>query len=230
MPTAQSLMDKALRALGVLRVGGSAAGAQQAECLGVLNAMIDRWQTERLTIYQIAAITHSLTPGDGDYTVYTGGDINIARPVKIEPTSFLRWLGEDYPLTLLTRQGYADLSPKSMQGFPESLYYDDQFPQAVLYVWPVPLLSYELHLDYWSPLSSFAAAATNIALPPGYEAALWWGLAAELWSFYPNPGVQAMVVRNAATSKASIQTNNVRVPALSRTFGMARGYSVMADR
>lgn len=228
--TAQSLMDKSLRALGVLRVGASAASSMQTEALGVLNAMIDRWASERLSIPQIAQTTKTLAAGEGDYTVIAStGDIPIARPHKVEDSSFIRWDSQDYGLTQLTREQYNAIGDKTSQGLPEAFFYDAQNPTATLYLWPVPSQAYVLYLDYWSALGSFATAATSINLPPAAEAALWQNLALELWPMYPNPAVYQAIARMASISKQALQRTNVSVPILEGTFGGGR-YDAVSDR
>lgn len=231
MATAQSLMDKALGALGVLGEGDAAAGSMQTLALGILNSMIDRWLTERLSVYRILQTTKTLTAGDGDYSVATGADINISWPVKIEGTSYIRHSGTDYRLALIEREEYNAIVDKTSRGLPDRIYYDRAFPTGMVYLWPVPDQAYVLHLDYWGRLSTFALASTDVVLPPGYEAALWWGLAAELWPFYPTGPAYASVARMATISKAAIQRLNVAVPILGRTFGPGNWrYDVVSDR
>lgn len=232
MPTAQVLMDRAFRALGVLRVGQSASGNYQTEGLSLLNAYIDQLLLERLVVPQILQTTKTLTAGDGDYTVASGGDINVARPVKLDRV-FVRWQNIDYPLRELTRQEYMDIRAKSLQSLPIAWFYDALYPTPVLYLYYVPDQAYELHVDYWSQLSSFASASTDVAMPPGYESFLWAGLAMYMWPFYPNAAVAPGIIKIRDNARRMIEQNNTVPPILTPVFGTkSRGgrYNVLADR
>lgn len=229
MPTAQVLMDRAFRALGVLRVGQSASGNYQTEGLSLLNAYIDQLLLERLVVPQILQTTKTLTAGDGAYTVASGADIDIARPVKLD-RCFVRLQDQDYGMNELTRQAYMSITSKSLQGMPEAWFYDALYPTAALYLYPAPEQAYVLHVDYWSQLSTFATAATSVSLPPGYESFLWAGLAMYAWPFYPNVEVAPGIMKIRDNARRLIEQNNVVPPILEPRFGSRGGYNVMADR
>lgn len=223
MATAQVLMDRALRSLGALALGASAASSMQSEGLAVLNTLIDRTQADGLMIPQILQTSKTLTSGDGDYTVGTSQDINIARPLDIQDTSFLHFNGQDYPLEKIDRQRYNAIGAKSSQGMPTQVFYDDRFPVGYLYLYPVPDQAYELRLDYLAPITAYATAGTDQNLPPAAESFLWTNLALDLWPFYPNERVLAAVTRAAATSRIAFAKTNVRVPILQTDFRGRRG-------
>lgn len=215
MATAQSLIDKALGALGRLAEGDTlAAGSALNRALEVLNGMLDAWNTSKMSVPYIAQATKTLTPGTGSYTVLTGGEINVVRPTDIEDTSFIRWENTDFELRKLGRDQYNAISDKSRQGMPEFVYYDPITTTARLYFYPVPDQAYVAYIDYMLHHGAFATAATDIALKPGYENAMWKCLAEELWLFYPNPLVYNNIVRAASIARMNVQEANVRVPVL----------------
>jgi hypothetical protein len=220
-------MDRALRALGALRVGQSAYGAQQTECLSMLNALLDRWSADGLAIPQIAQTSKTLTPGTVVYSVGAGQAIDIVRPMDLEDTAFVRLNSTDYPVRKIERQEYNAISDKTSQGLPEVMFYDDRFPVAYLYLYPVPDQAYELRIDHLSAVSAFATAATDQSIPPAYESAIWTSLARDLWPLYPNPGVQQAIYLDANRNKQTIERMNVRVPILRHTLvgGDYDGYS-----
>lgn len=230
MATAQSLMDRALRALGALRTGQSAAGNQQTECLGMLNALIDRCSVDRLSIPQILQTTETLVAGTVSYSVGAGQDIDIARPFDIEQTSFIRHNDTDYPLVKISRQEYQDIADKTSQGLPAYIFYDDRHPTAYIYLYPVPDQAYELRLDHLSPITSYASAETDKSLPPAAESFLWTQLAVDLWPLYPNTEVLAMINRAADNARRPYAQTNVRVPILRNQMGGAGCYDVVSDR
>lgn len=230
MPTAQVLMDRAFRSLGVLRVGASASGDTQAEGLAMLNALIDRWSAENLVIPQVVQSVVTLTPGDGEYTIGTGQDIDIGWPIGVEETSYIRFNNADYRLVELTRQMYNAITVKSSQGLPNRFFYDNLYPVGHLYLYPIPVQAYELHLDTLQPIGGFASAATSISLRPAYESAIWTNLARDLWTLYPNPDVRDAVYRSASENRGVIERLNARVPVLGRQVTTGARYNVYADR
>ena len=226
--TAQTLIDKALGALGRLQEGEAASGAARTRALEQLQVMLDRWSLSPLAVKHTVQATHTLTPGTASYTIGTSQTINQTRPIRIEDTCFVRLNGIDDPVHVVGREEYAAISDKAAQGVPSLLYYDTTSALiSTIRLWPAPGDAYVLHFDYPALLAAFADVTTSYDLFPGYEAAIWQNLALELWVFYPNPKTQAAIARMANLSRLAIEMSNVRVPVLGRTFGAGSydGYS-----
>lgn len=214
MPTALDLIKRSMRLMRTLAPDQNPTTQEAADGLGVLQSMLDSWNTERLMIYQVQQTTHSWTAGNASRTIGSGGDFNTTRPTKIaEEGNYVRdgSTSIDYPLTWLgDRDSYDRILLKSnTSSYPEWLFADMGYPLITLYVWPVPTQTLTLHLNSWKPLQNFTSLTTDMSLPPGYQRAIEYNLAIE---FAPEFGSAAQIsddVRNIARmSKANLKAIN----------------------
>lgn len=188
--TARTLIARTLRDLGALAAGETPTGTEASDGLLKLNELLEALSLERLMVYAITEVTHALTAGDATYTIGVGGNINTARPERIE-NAILRENGTqlDIPMRVLTRDEYATLSLKQTQStWSRWLYNDEAYPLSTLTLWPVPSVSDKtLVLFLWQPLTTIASLDTTINLPPGYTRMLRTNLALELATEYGRP-------------------------------------------
>lgn len=210
MATAQSLIDRSLRLIGALASGESATAQESADALVALNSMIESWQTERLVVYSYVDTAFTISTGDNSYTVGPAGNFVLTpRPSKLE-NIFLRANDIDYPIQLVDQERWFAIADKTSDSdIPMFAYYEPTMPAGTLLLWPVPNTAYSLHIVTWTPVSSFAALSTTVALPQGYERALTYGLAIEV---APEFGKEASgsVQQIAMDSKAAIKRANQR--------------------
>ncbi len=177
MATALDLIKRAMRLTRALGVGETPTAAEVTDCLAALNAMLDGWRLERLLIYGITEDTKTLTAGDGSYTIGSSGDINTTRPERLAEGCYVRVSGTDYPLSVLDASAWHSISLKSQTGIPVHLYYVRAVPLGTVYLWPLPDAAYELHLQSYKAIQSFAAQTDDVTLPAGYEDAIAYSLA-----------------------------------------------------
>jgi hypothetical protein len=170
------------------------------------------------------------------YTVGVGGAVNIPRPDKIE-AAFVRLtngpLPVDYPLALVeAREDYNRFALKGMQTFPQVAFYDAAFPLGNLYIWPAPsATNYQVHITVKTQLTSFTNLTTTMNLPPEYQEALVYNLAARMRPMYglqPEPTITAM----ATTSLNVIRNANAQIPRLTISPSLTRDslYNVYSDQ
>lgn len=220
--TGRDLLTAAFRLNGVVASGEALEAAEATDGLATLNRMISSWSNEKLLIYAITAETPlTLTPGDGTYTMGTGGDFTN-RPQELE-RAMIRDGSIDYPVALITIDEYAAIPNKSLQStYPQKLYDDGGYPQRTLTLWPVPSAAKSLILYAKRVLTAIATLDTDISLPPGYERALVFNGAMELAPEYGKqvPDSVAMI---AVESKASIKRANNRTALLRCDEALSRG-------
>jgi len=189
--TARRLIERSLRDLGVLAVGETPTGPEAVDALEKLNELLEAWSLERLMVYAIAEVTHTLTGGTASYTIGAGGAINTGRPLRIENAILRDANNLDIPIRVLTRDEYAGIYLKSTQStYSRWLYYDNAWSAGLgtITLWPVPSTSDKtLHLWLWQPLMAIATLDTSITLPPGYTRALRSNLALEMAAEYGRP-------------------------------------------
>src|SRR5262245_8919841 len=87
--TARRLIYDAYRALGVLRPGQGTSPEGQDDAFGILNDMIDSWNTERLMIPAMRRDLYPLTAGVSCYTLGPGGTLGGDRPQRIDSASLV---------------------------------------------------------------------------------------------------------------------------------------------
>jgi hypothetical protein len=180
MTTAVDLITLALKDIGALGIGQAISAEDTADALATLNMMLGQWQGERLSVYHLVDTAIPST-GKQTYTIGTGGDFNIQRPVKINAAYARLNAGSstpiDYPVTVIdSREDYSRIALKSLQSFPSWVYYDPAFPLGNLDFYPVPNNTFELHIVTQDALPQFTAPAQVVNLPPEYMAAIRYNL------------------------------------------------------
>ena len=209
MATAQTLIIQALRKLGAVAPQETPATAELNDALDVLNSMIDEWRTQHLSVYFKQNVQQALTADQGEYTIGTGGDINVPRPTKIESAGIIDSLGLRHPLELYPSTKWAEIPEKDASAkLPLALYNDSDHPLSTLHLWPVPkvLTSTTLDLVVWARLVGTLSLGTTVDLPPGYWESLVYNLAVELapeWGRVDGPTLQ-MIQKRADEAKADL--------------------------
>lgn len=233
MTTPVELINLALKQVGVLGVGQTAAAEDITDAFKLLNMMLAQWSVKRNVVHQILDVGFAAN-GSATYTVGAGGNFNVFRPSRLQG-AYCRQLTTnpiDFPLEVLKSQtDYGRISTKTMGSLPSVVYYDPQYPLGVLHVWPVPSNGYEIHLQILAPLAQFASPYDDINLPAEYEEALMYNLAGRL---YPMYGMQPdqVVIKLAAASLQTVRMANTQTGQLYMPAGLVRNgtYNVYSDR
>jgi hypothetical protein len=211
MATALDLINEALHLIGAKDPTETATNQEATDGLVSLNGMLDSWTTDRLFVYQVLETTYTWAAGAQSKTVGTGGDIAIARPVKVQNSYFIAG-GISYPIESISKEAYAGITLKSLQmSIPEYLFYDTGYPLGTIYLNPVPSVAIEFHLLSWLSLVQFSALTDVISLPPGYKRAIVYNLAIEVAGQYGRNPTQS-VASIAAISAYKIKRLNAPIP------------------
>lgn len=214
MATVQDLGTDSLLEIGALAAGETMGAADAATVLRSLNRMINAWKAERVYIYTLTRTTWVIVSGDGTYTVGTGGDLNVLRPVHIDGVNIIDTSISPYvevPLDVMTDQAWTNLRVRTQTSTqPTSAYYNLTYPLATLDLWPVPT-SATLTGVLYAPQAAaeFSAITDSVSLPPGYERMIVKNLALEL---APQYGVEPpnALQRQAQESLAVVLRANRR--------------------
>jgi len=229
LATVQDLINAATREISVLASGETLAYADSEDARTRCNRMLNGWAATNLTIYTVTRTTSTLTANQASFTVGTGGNINIVRPVFIEKVNFIDTSQDpDYEYVLpdlLTEQQYEGINLKALTAlYPQAAYYNPTYPLGTLSPWPIPTSATLLWAIYhWAAISEFATLTDTVTLPPSYEDAIVQNLAILLC---PSYGVQPhpVLIKTAAESLATLKRANKRERTL--TFGA----DVLGDR
>ena len=180
---------------------------------------MDQWAAERLQIYVVTRTTWTISANDGQYTVGTGANVSVARPVFIDHVNFIDTTptpDQEYQLQPLTEDAWSKIAQKALTStFPTYWYYSPTFPTGTLELWPVPTSS-TLQGVLYAPQATaqFAALSTEISLPPGYSRMIVKNLAVELASSYGR-AVTPELMQQAMDTKAVVKRANYRLSDLS---------------
>lgn len=213
MTTALDLITRALRQANILGEGQVPSGDQANDALGVLNDMLDSWNTDSLVLYQTTNDVVATVPGQAVYTVGTGGDFNIDRPGQIN-SAYVEYQGVSYQVYEINQDEYNLLTLKSMtQVFPRFFLYLNTFPLGTLTLWPTPTTNSTFTLSVDRVLANIPSTGTTVVLPPGYAKAIRSNLALELCVEYGKEPAPTLV-KLAKDAKADVKRAN-HVPTVS---------------
>jgi len=241
--TANSIIKRSLRLLGVLSSGAEASADESKDALEVLNDMLDQWSNQKLLIYEIVNNLFDITSGTSSYTIgpessgATWESSEITRPLMMQKYSaFCRDTrsehATDYPMDYYPNSRFQSILQKNTTStFPEAWTIDGAYPVATIRLWPVPeMTGLQFGLSEWAQLKKFCALTTYAEFPPGYVSAMAYNLALEL---APEYGVSpnAIIVDKSRETKYLLKRTNhkttlmaVDTPMLNR-----RVYNVYAD-
>jgi hypothetical protein len=219
--TPLDIITLALKTANVVGVGQTPAAEDTNDAFNLLNMLLAQLQRRRYFVYQLVTTSKQAT-GAQSYTVGPGGDFNVARPAKIESAYFrLLTTGPqpvDYPLEILrSQEDYNRIGLKSLNAFPRYAFYDMAYPLGNLFVWPIPNNQYTVFISTMLQLQQFQTINDTISLPLEYEAAIYWNLVPELWTFYgivPDQLTEERVIKKAAASLDIIEEANAQIPQL----------------
>jgi hypothetical protein len=217
--TANELISRSLKTIGVLAAGETADSDSVADALVVLNNMVDSWGTSRLTIYEVVRNVFNLTSSTQEYTIGTGGTFDIARPVWIERASIITDRNDaaaqkiELPIRgpLTVRQWQEVAIKGTTSTFPTEFFYDKAWAAglAKISVWPVPDNSNpQLVLYVPTAVTQFSDLTTAYTFPPGYEEALRYQLAMRLAQEF-GAQVTPILAQLASDALADIKRVNI---------------------
>jgi hypothetical protein len=208
MATVTSIVKLSLKDSGVIYGTETPTDSEMQDALSTLNQMMAMWRTQSLAVYCQKQETITVTSA-ASYSIGPAGDLNIERPVNID-AMYWRLNGVDTPLIPLhSFEDYQDIQVKTLEGTPNAFYYRPASPQGQLFVWPIPNAG-SLVLTMRIPMPVYTTIQDDIDLPPEYEGAIRWNLAAQLCSTFGMP-ITAEIERYAKQYKRALKITNTQL-------------------
>lgn len=213
MPTALSMITRAMRLTGNVASGATLDPSEAADGLDALNTMLDSWSTQNMFVYVLSQDTIALTANLASYTIGPTGSTVGVRPVEVDVSTYFTLSGVSYPLKSLTTAQYNTIPVKTQTGIPQGIWYNTTFPNGTITLYPVP--SQAMTLQLWSSkvLQSFPTLTTDVLLPPGYKRAIELSLAEEYAPEFLTEASRSLTIK-ASSARRSIKRVNLRVPLL----------------
>lgn len=212
MTTAIKIIQGAMNSLGLLGAGQNARGIDAEHCLGRLNTLLNAMNLGPTFAYTDTETVFALPANTTSRTIGVAQQIAIARPDRIETSSFVRVGNLDYPLLPVDHETYNGIVMKTLSGpWPAVCYWDGGSPNGVIYFWPQGACS--VHLVTSASVGLFADLTTDYSLPNGYERMFQYSLAEEI---APDFEVQpsASVVKIAQQTRRMVKRINLTVSQL----------------
>jgi hypothetical protein len=212
MTTVADLLKDSLIEVGSITPDESLTANESDHAMRVMNRMIQQWNAEGCMVYTLNRDLFSFIVGQQSYTLGTGGNFNISRPVKIamasvQDSSLARPV--EIPLNILTDDEWRGVAVKATPSvFPTQLWIAGNVPLNTLWFWPIPQsATYQLVLYSWGKTADYTAVTDTVTFPSGYEEAIVTNLAIRLAASYGKPADQGLHLR-AQNAKALIATIN----------------------
>lgn len=217
LSTALDIVSTAFQMIGAYGGSDPITDADSQLGLQLLNSLLDEWSNYTLACYEVTEQSVVLVPGQNQYTIGPGGNINATRPLKIltDPgTAYVQDSnGNNYPVSVVPRDKwnlYSNRSNIITSNFPDILFYDPQFPLGVINITPFPTLPYTLFFDSMLQLADLSSLSSQLSLPPGYAIALYSNLAVLAHPFLMDGQINPIIPAAAARTLGAIKRTNQR--------------------
>lgn len=208
--TAGDLIKGSLRLIGVLAESEEPSAATMQDSIAAMNAMIQSWDTERLSVFSTQEQVFIWPQNQNIRTLGPTGNFVGERPILVDDATYFKDpdSGLSFGVKLINQQQYNGIALKTVTStYPQVLWVNMTYPDAELTIFPVPTKALEWHIVSVEKLAEVSSVATPIDFPPGYIRAFRYNLAMEL---SPEFGVEPspQVMRIAMTSKRNIKRIN----------------------
>lgn len=215
MATVKSLVESALKSIGVLAAGEQAQPRDLQDALTMLKQMLASWEHETLLIPALATETFEVSPQQ-EYTVGPGGDLDTTRPVQVfslrtKDTNGTERMIKAVSRNIIDRQPIKD----TVESYPKWFHYEPEYPLGRIMLSSTLQSGESLILVAAKPFADLPGLTEETEFPPGYERAIRLGLAFEL---APDYGIQVSEVM--ATQYRQAISNLKRSAAASRDMSL----------
>lgn len=208
--SAGDLIKGSLRLIGMLAESEEPSAATMQDSIAAMNAMIQSWDTERLSVFSTQDQMFTWPAGQSLRTLGPTGDFVGDRPILVDDSTYFKdpQNGLSFGIKMINQQQYNGIAFKTVTStYPQVLWVNMTYPDIQMTIYPVPIKALEWHIVSVEKLTEVANVATAIDFPPGYIRAFRYNLAMELapeFGVEPSPQVQ----RIAMTSKRNLKRIN----------------------
>lgn len=215
--TAQDIIYKSMRLLGLLASGEAPTAAETQDSLYSLNSVIDSYSANPQYYFCTLAEQFTLVNNQNTYTIGNDPDTSPAanfvtnRPIRIVG-AFVRISNVDTPLGLITEQFWTNITNKSATGTPTKLLYRPNTPYGQILLYPTPNAAISIFLKAEKMIARYATLTSFQYLPPGYQRLLELSLAMELAPEYGTRVTPEVVTNLKNDLDSLIRTNIQKLP------------------
>lgn len=182
--TALQLIRDALGLTNAVGTDQTLTADETADCLRVLNDLIEDWSTQNLAVYGLGNQAFNTIANQATYTVGAGANWVTNRPVRINEPAYATISGVSFPYFSMTQQQYDLIAYKAQAGggtdIDQGYLYVNEYPLGLVTLWPVPNAIFAITFSIDLLLDSVPTAATVLQFPPGYMKGFVYALGVEL--------------------------------------------------
>ena len=196
--------------------------------LGKLNRLFDNASADRRMVFTQQFVQYTLTPGlqtptigpnSATFTVTT-------RPTAIRAAQLVLTTSAPsvyLPVDIIDYRQWKDIPVRNITTLPQVLYYEPQWPNGNINLWPIPDAAYGLELITTVTFGQFALTDT-LWYPHGYRDWITLKLAKALAPAYPGAIISPMLTSDLAAVESLLFNINTMPPKLdTRDSGMPGG-------
>ena len=226
MTTAADIITQAFGKVGVR----NPTAAQIASALISLNNLVSMLGPDIFPPYRTRE-NLTLTAGDAEYTIGSGGDLATVRPMSLESCYLRDSNGYDYPVNIVAPADYNDLYCKTLEGRPENVYFTPEYPLAKILFDYEPDEAYTAYFDFVKNLTEFAATTTSVSLPNEHKEMLVYNLAVSLGEDWDRTVSRTVIARAQETRDIIERMQAANRPCAKATFDWTGSrYNIYTDR
>jgi hypothetical protein len=193
---------------GILSKTETPTADEASDALDTLNDVLALLSNEELMTYVKLVESFTMTAGQSEYTVGTGGNFNTTRPISIS-SAYIRSGVTDYDIDNIGEDNFDAIPDKTTRGMPFALTYNGNSPLGKLEFYPVPDSGYTVYLRMQKPQATLTLD-TVLELPPGWNMYIVHQLAVLLAPEYGvscPPEVEAIAARSKEIIEITVAKN-----------------------
>ena len=195
-----SVINAALRKLGVLSGGSTAQTYQVTDATQALNAMIKGFQTDGMPVWAIKDYTFTTSATVSTYQIGVGKTLNTPVPLKVIQAARIESPGAtNIPMEIKNHYDYNLLPVTASSGEPVNLFYQPFSTYGIITLWPTPIdATTTITITYQRPFEDMVTAIDDFDFPSYWEEAIIYGLASRMAPEYGIPLQDRGVLRQEA--------------------------------
>src|SRR3990167_9410344 len=229
--TGADFLTAAMAELNLYSAGDVPSGDDIALALLLANEVLDAWNGDEHALYTAQFSSFTLTPSLQPHTIGLTANsptfaVTTNRPSRILGANLVlntSTPNTNVPLLIRDRNWWLNVRvPTLTSGIPTDLYYEPDWPNGSIYLWPVPTTAYGIQLEIDTLVPAITLVGT-LTLPPGYQQAFRLTVAESLVAPFGVP-MPATLPRRAMEARARCWGHNDVIPRLqTATAGLQQG-------
>lgn len=224
--TAQDICRQAMLDAGVLGAGAPIPGDHAQDIVNKLNRILDNLNCEERFSYATIQTAYTIIANHNPTLIGPTGDVGFVqaqRPIDIDRASIIDTAVTPNVYIPCDVVSYRWQAAQSVPGvssiFSIKLFYEQDWPNGKINLWPIPTQAYKLNLWTRTILSQLLLTDT-FSLPPGYWDAVTLTLAEDLCPMFDQAPSQ-LLMDKARQARARVMDNNLSIPKIAtRDAGM----------